>query len=243
VNPLQDTVVVVTGASSGIGRAIAVSLGGAGAIVVAVGRSPERLEETCGTVIARGGRAVPLSCDVTSETAVAALFDRVETGTGPIGVLVNSAGIFGAAPIEDMPVDEWRRVLDVNLTGSFLCMREAIRHMKPRRTGRILNIGSISSFVPRPLSAAYAASKAGLVGLTRTAAIETREHGISVGCLHPGNVATDMRHDLTSTMNREPMMRVEEVAALATAMLTVGPGTTVWELTALPIEQQYLGRG
>lgn len=243
MNPLLDTVAIVTGASSGIGRGIAQSLGAAGAMVVAVGRSEDRLSATCAAIHAAGGHAYAAICDITSEEQVARMFEEVETARGPVGILVNNAGTFAAGAVEDVKVDEWRRVLEVNLTGTFLCMREALRRMKPRQSGRILNIGSISSFVPRPMSAPYAASKAGLVGLTRTAALEARSHGISVGCLHPGNVLTDMRQDLANEMNREPMMRVEEVAELARAMLMVDAGSSVWELTALPIEQPYLGRG
>jgi NAD(P)-dependent dehydrogenase (short-subunit alcohol dehydrogenase family) len=184
-----------------------------------------------------------VQCDVTSESQVVAMFDKVDAEMGPVGVLVNSAGTFSSVLVEDTTLADWRYVLDVNLTGAFLCMREAIRRMKPRKHGRILNIGSISASVPRPMTASYAASKAGLVGLSRTAAIEVRPHGVAIGCLHPGNVRTEMRQDMTDPMNREDMMSVDEVAELAMTMLLVAPTTTVWELTALPIEQAFLGRG
>jgi len=243
VESLVGRLAIVTGASSGIGKGVAVGLGRAGVTVIAVGRSADRLGETCRAISTAGGIARPIQCDVTMESEVVAMFDAVESENGPVDILVNSAGVFGGGLFEEITLIEWRRVLDVNLTGSFLCMREAMRNMRPRRRGRILNIGSISSFVPRPMSAPYAASKAGLVGLSRAAAIDGRDHGIAVGCLHPGNVATEMRQTTDEPMNREPMMTVDDIAALAVAMLGIDAGATVWELTALPIDQAYLGRG
>jgi NAD(P)-dependent dehydrogenase (short-subunit alcohol dehydrogenase family) len=241
--PLEGTVAIVTGAGSGIGRAVARSLGDAGAAVALAARSLDRLETAAEDLRTGGATSMAVQCDVTSESQVVAMFAKVEAELGPVGVLVNNAGTLSSALIEDTTLADWRHVLDVNLTGAFLCMREAIRLMKPRKQGRILNIGSISASVPRPMTASYAASKAGLVGLSRTAAIEAREHGIAVGCLHPGNVRTEMRQDMSDPINREDMMSVAEVAELAMAMLLVATTTTVWELTALPIEQAFLGRG
>jgi NAD(P)-dependent dehydrogenase (short-subunit alcohol dehydrogenase family) len=241
--PLEGTVAIVTGAGSGIGRAVARSLGDAGAAVALAARSLDRLETAAEDLRTGGATSMAVQCDVTSESQVVAMFAKVEAELGPVGVLVNNAGTLSSALIEDTTLADWRHVLDVNLTGAFLCMREAIRLMKPRKQGRILNIGSISASVPRPMTASYAASKAGLVGLSRTAAIEAREHGIAVGCLHPGNVRTEMRQDMSDPINREDMMSVDEVAELAMAMLLVATTTTVWELTALPIEQAFLGRG
>jgi NAD(P)-dependent dehydrogenase (short-subunit alcohol dehydrogenase family) len=243
LRPLEGTVAIVTGAGSGIGRAVARSLGDAGAAVALAARSLDRLENAAEDIRSNGALAMAVQCDVTSESEVVAMFDRVDAELGPVGVLVNNAGTLSSALIEDTTLTDWRHVLDVNLTGAFLCMRQAIRLMRPRKQGRILNIGSISASVPRPMTASYAASKAGLVALSRTAAIEARPHGIAIGCLHPGNVRTEMRQDMTDPVNREDMMSVDEVAELAMAMLLVAPTTTVWELTALPIDQAFLGRG
>lgn len=241
--PLEGTVAIVTGAGSGIGRAVARNLADAGAAVALAARSLDRLETAAEDIRTRGGQAIAVRCDVTSESQVLAMFDEVEAEMGPVDVLVNNAATLSSAAIEDTTLADWQHVLDVNLTGAFLCMREAIRRMKPRSRGRILNIGSISASVPRPMTASYAASKAGLVGLSRTAAIEARRHGIAVGCLHPGNVRTETRQDMSDPINRENMMSVDEVAELARAMLLVSQTTVVWELTALPIEQAFLGRG
>ena len=243
MSTVDGVVAIVTGAGSGIGRAIARRLGDAGGLIAVAGRSESRLESASEELRERGATVLPVRCDVTSESDVVALFEVVESELGPTGILVNNAGTISSRAVEESTLPDWQHVIDVNLTGPFLCMREAIRRMRPRGTGRILNIGSISAFVPRPLTASYAASKAGLVGLSRTAAIEARSYGISIGCLHPGNVATEMRRDTSDPMNHESMMRVEEVAELAHSMLTVEPTTVVWELTAFPIEQAYLGRG
>ena len=235
-------VAVVTGASSGIGRGVALALAGDGATVVATARTLSGLEATCNQIEAAGGRAVAVEGDVTDEAQVEHVFDRAES-LGPVDVLVHAAGVFDGGPIGEVSTPVWRRVVDVNLTGAFLCTRAAMRRMAPRGRGRILLVGSISASVPREESAPYAASKAGLVGLARAAAIEGRRHGVAVGCLHPGNVATGMRLDPALEMNQEPMLSVDEVAGLALAMLSVEQGSNVWELTILPIEQAFLGRG
>lgn len=243
MDSLVGKVAVVTGASSGIGRGIATRAASQGAIVIAVGRSADRLRETCRSIESEGGLAFAKRCDVTSEHDVEALFYEVADQHGPVDILVNNAGVITTSTFEETTLADWNHVLAVNLTGVFLCMRAALRQMKERRTGRILNIGSISAAVPRQETAPYAASKAGLVGLTRAAAIEARASGIAIGCLHPGNVATEMRQTSDEAMNQEPMMSVGEIADLAIAMLAVGEATTVWEVTAFPVGQQFLGRG
>lgn len=239
---LVGKVAVVTGASSGIGKGIALSLADAGAAVVAVARS-DRLDTVVGEIRDRGGTAESVRCDVSDEGDVVGLFERIDADWGRVDVLVNSAGVLAVGPVSEMALEEWQRVLDVNLTGTFLCLREAFSRMKRVGGGRILNIGSISAQVPRSLTAAYAASKYGVVGLSRTAAIEGRAYGIAVACLHPGNVATEMRRTEDSDMNREPMMSVTTVADLALTMLDQEPDTLIWELVALPLQQDFLGRG
>jgi NAD(P)-dependent dehydrogenase (short-subunit alcohol dehydrogenase family) len=137
----------------------------------------------------------------------------------------------------------WRHVLDVNLTGSFLCTREAMRVMKGQRSGRIVNVGSISAQVPRMHSAAYAASKHGLVGLTKAAALEGREYGVAVCCIHPGNVAVERRATSDVAADQEPMMTADELARVILTMATMPPHVNVLEAVVLPVEQAYLGRG
>ncbi len=246
-NSMTGQVIVVTGASSGIGRAIAIDLAGRGAHVVATARSTDRLAATVVSITDAGGSAQAIPCDVTSAADVHRLFAEVDRTHGRIDALVNNAGIVAPASIDEMTTEDWQTVIDVNLTGPFLCTREAFATMKRNGGGRILNIGSISASVPRPNSANYAASKAGLVGLTRATAIEGRPHGIAAGCLHPGNVATEMRlgeeAEGAEGWNAEPMMTTEQVARTAASMLNIEQGTTAYELTILPIGQDFLGRG
>jgi NAD(P)-dependent dehydrogenase (short-subunit alcohol dehydrogenase family) len=246
-NRMTGQVIVVTGASSGLGRAIAIDLAGRGAHVVATARSTDRLAATVVSITEVGGSAQAIPCDVTSAPDVHRLFTEVDRTHERIDALVNNAGIVAPAAIDEMTTENWRTVIDVNLTGPFLCTREVFAIMKRNGGGRILNIGSISAAVPRPNSANYAASKAGLTGLTRATAIEGRPHGIAAGCLHPGNVATEMRlgeaPEGAEGWNTEPMMTTEQVARTAASMLNVEQGTTAYELTILPIEQDFLGRG
>lgn len=244
---LSGSVVVVTGASSGVGRAVAVELARSGASVVAAGRSHERLRVTEAAMEAAGTAGMSVICDVTSESAVANLFASALARHGRVNALVNNAGLIAPAPIEEMDLSDWSAVVDVNLTGAFLCTREAFRAMKNTSGGRIVNVGSISAAVPRPNSANYAASKSGLTGLTRATAIEGRRYGIAAGCIHPGNVATEMRTGElppgADGWNDEVMMSATQVATTVVSMLAMEPGAMAWEYTILPIEQPFLGRG
>ena len=177
---------------------------------------------------------------VGDERQVAALFEEVMDRFGRLDILVNNSGIFERGPIDELTVEAWRRVVDVNLTGPFLCTREAMRIMKPQSGGRIINIGSISAQTPRFDSAPYTATKHGLVGLTKSTALEGREFGISACCLHPGNVETDMT---SSVQGKEPMMTLDDIASVALTMASLPPHANMLEAIVLPIDQEYLGRG
>ena len=187
VSILEDRVVVVTGASSGIGEACAVAFAAKGAKVVLAARRAERL---AGLVERLGDAALAVTTDVTDEAAVQNLFDRAVERFGTVDVLINTAGIADSTAVYEMSLETWHQVIETNLTSAFLCSRAAFRVMKERRRGRILNIGSISARVPRANSPAYAASKWGLDGLTRSLAIDGREFQIAASIFHPGIVAT-----------------------------------------------------
>jgi NAD(P)-dependent dehydrogenase (short-subunit alcohol dehydrogenase family) len=151
--------------------------------------------------------------------------------------------VFDGGPIEELSLETWQRVIAVNLTGPFLCTREAMRLMKPRGGGRILNIGSISAQVPRMDSVPYTTSKHGLVGLTKAAALEGRAHGVVVSCLHPGNVATERRQASDAPADQEPMITPDELAEVALTMVSLPLHVNVLESIVLPTTQLYLGRG
>lgn len=240
---LEGKTAIVTGAGSGIGRAISVVLAEEGARLILAGRRRAGLDETARSVEIRGGIAHVVPTDVTDEAQVAALFAEARRLAPTLDLLVNNAGAFDGGPLEDLSLGTWRRVLDVNLTGPFLCTREAFKVMKPQRFGRVINIGSISAQMPRLNSAPYAASKHGLVGLTKASALEGRAFGISVGCVHPGNVAVERRHASDSPADAEPMMTPEELASVVQTMATLPTHVNLLETIILPVEQAYLGRG
>src|SRR6187551_2782797 len=167
VSILQDRVVLVTGASSGIGQACALAFAEKGAKVVLAARRADRLQSLVARIESQGGEALAVGTDVTDEAAVQNLFDRAVDRFGTVDVLINNAGVADSTAIYEMPLELWQQVISTNLTSAFLCSRAAFRVMKEQRRGRILNIGSISARVPRQNSPAYAASKWGLDGLTR----------------------------------------------------------------------------
>lgn len=238
-------VAVVTGAGTGIGRGIARALAGAGATVVVAGRTLSTLERVAHEIADAQGHAVPVGADVTDQASVERLFARVASDHGRLDVLVNSAGVVCGGPFEDLPLATWQKVLDVNLTGAFLCSQQAFRLMKAGGGGRILNIGSISAFIPRHDAAAYTASKHGLIGLTKSIALDGRTYRISAGCLHPGNVVVERVAALSKDdpLRAEPMMRVDDIATLALTILGMPTMVNVLETITLPLDQAFLGRG
>lgn len=240
---LEGKTVVVTGASRGIGKGIALAFAKEGAALVLAGRDAAALVETAAAAVALRADAIAIPTDVTIEYEVARLFTACDERFGGVDVLVNNAGAFDGGRFEDLSVETWDHVMAVNLRGPFLCGREAFRRMIPRKSGRILNIGSISAQRPRHGAAPYATSKFGVQGLTQAMALDGREHGISVSCLHPGNVFTERRAQSGSPSDQEPMMSVEELAEVAVVMASLPPHVNLLEAIVLPVDQAYLGRG
>src|SRR5690349_21924212 len=242
-------VAIVTGGGSGLGRAIARKLGGAGYVVALAGRRLEALEE------ARAGLpdsfAVPT--DVSDPASVEALFAAVVARTGRVDLLVNNAGTFGpSSPVGEYPVDGWTATLAVNLTGAFLCARAAFRVMAEQRPSgdRIINNGSISAHVPRPNAVAYTASKHGISGLTKALALEGRALGIACGQIDLGNAATDMTRRLEAgalqadgSILPEPTMSAEQVADAVLYMANLPLGANVLSLTVMASGMPFVGRG
>lgn len=235
---------LVTGGGSGIGRAIAAAFAAEGAEVVIAGRSRSRLEEAAAS-IGHGARAVP--ADVTSEEEVRRLFASACADGARLDLVVNSAGAFAGGVVDELPLADWRTVMDVNVTGAFLCSREAFRHMRPHRRGRILMIGSIAGSRAREHSTAYATSKHAIWGLTQALALDGRDDGIAVTCLNPGNTWVERRADGVAAAGRdegpEPMMSTAHLAELAVLTAALPADVTLLEATLLPVAQRYLGRG
>ncbi len=236
---LRDKVAIVTGASSGIGRGIADVFADEGAKLMLAARNQTKLDRAKEELRAKGrGPAIAVPTDVRNEKDVIALFERTKSEFGRLDILVNNAGTAVTAPIEETTLEMWQRTLDTNLTGPFLCTREALKIMKPQRSGRIINIGSISAQVPRPNSVAYACSKRGLAALTRATALEGRSYGVAASCLHPGNVATEM-----GPHPGEPVMAVKDLVNAVLTMATLPSHVNMLETIVLPVSQAYLGRG
>lgn len=239
---LSQNVAIVTGASSGIGEAVARRLAASGMKVALVARSRDKLASIAAEINGAGGTASAHAADVTREDQVDSLFHAVRDSFGPPDLLVSNAGIADKTPLEDLSLTRWREVLDVNLTAAFLCCRAAMRMMKPRRRGRILLVGSISALVPREHTAAYTTTKFALDGLTRSIALDGREHGITAGIIHPGSTITNFVPGL-DRMSAEQSMRPEQVAELIQCIAAMPPEVNVLESVILPIGQPFLGRG
>ena len=240
---LEDKAAIVTGGSKGIGKAIARAFLDAGADVLIAARNENDLDAATAALAAAGGRVESIRADVSREADVERLFARATELFGRVDILVNNAGFGSPMSLREMETEVWEAVIATNLTGAFLCTREALKLMAPRRSGRIINIGSISSQRVRPNSAPYSASKFGLVGLTHSTALEGREYGISCGILHPGNVRVERRIRGERQRDVEPMMEPDELAQAALAMASLPSHVNMLETTVLPVGQLFIGRG
>lgn len=240
---LQGKVALITGAATGIGRGIASGFASEGANLILASRDSARLEAAAAELRERGGQALAIPTDVTDEAQVVALFERVAREYGRLDVLINNAGAFDGGPLDELSLETWQKVIGVNLTGPFLCSREAFKIMKGQGGGRIINIGSISAQVPRLNSAPYTSSKFGIEGLTRATALDGRAYGIVASCLHPGNVVTERRRASSASADQEPMMTPDEIASVAVLMAALPPHVNLLDAIVLPVGQLYLGRG
>lgn len=239
---LTGRVAIVTGASSGIGEAIAEAFGSAGATVVLAARRAERLRAVTARIAAGGGTAIDVPVDVTREEDVVRLFETAMARFGRVDILINNAGIADATPTDALSLTRWREVIDTNLTSAFLCAREALKIMKPQRRGRIINIGSLSAKVPRADSAAYTASKFALEGLTRSLAVDGRAHGVAVSIFHPGMVVTELAPGMDQAP-AEMMSDARDTAEIVLHMARVPDHLNFLEGLMLPLAVPFLGRG
>ena len=246
-------VAVVTGGGTGVGRAAALALAGEGFAVVVSGRRPEPLKEVASEIGSAGGRAIVVPADVTDPESIRALFTRAVEVFGRLDLLFNNAGMGAPAiPLEDLSVEQWRTVVDTNLTGSFLCTQEAFRIMKSQspRGGRIINNGSISAHTPRPFSSPYTSTKHAITGLTKSTALDGRAYDIACGQIDIGNAETDMTARMArgvpqpngSTMV-EPTMAVDNVGRAIAYMATLPPDANALFLTVMATKMPFVGRG
>jgi len=245
-------IAIVTGAGSGIGRASALALNADGWTVALVGRRAAPLEETA-SLAQDPERTLAVPADVADPASVEALFETVVGAFGRVDLLFNNAGLNAPGiPLEELSYEQWKSVIDVNLTGSFLCLQAAFRVMKAQDPmgGRIINNGSISAHAPRPDSIPYTASKHAVTGLTKTASLDGRKYNIAVGQIDVGNAATAMANRMAKGVKQangeikaEAMMDVDEVGRAVVHMAGLPLGTNIFTMTIMATQMPFAGRG
>ncbi|MFJ3923916.1 SDR family oxidoreductase [Streptomyces sp. NPDC090022] len=257
MNARGKKIAVVTGAGSGIGRSVALALAGAGWAVAVAGRRQEPLEATAAAAARASGPGadvLPVRADVSDPADVAALFAAVRDRYGRLDLLFNNAGTFGpgGVALEDLTYEAWKQVVDVNLTGSFLCAQAAFRQMKEQdpQGGRIINNGSISAHVPRPHSVAYTATKHAMTGLTKSLSLDGRPYRIACGQIDIGNAATEMTERMQTGILQpngqlavEPVMDAADVARTVLHMAELPLEANVQFATVMATTMPYIGRG
>ncbi|HLZ99332.1 MAG TPA: SDR family oxidoreductase [Steroidobacteraceae bacterium] len=253
-NMSQDgKIALVTGAGSGIGRACALTLLAAGWNVVMTGRRADALESARMAAGVASDRATAIVCDISREESVAALFVQIRDRFGRLDLLFNNAGV-GAKPAlpDELSAAEWRRTVDINLSGAFFCLAGAFKLMREQNPpgGRIINNGSISAHVPRAKSIAYTATKHAITGLTRAAALDGRAFGIAVGQIDIGNVASDLTAGMVQgvpqadgALRPEPRMEMSAVTETFMAMVNLPLSANVLFMTVMATKMPFVGRG
>jgi NAD(P)-dependent dehydrogenase (short-subunit alcohol dehydrogenase family) len=246
-------IAIITGAGSGIGRAVSLALAAHAYHLVLAGRRAGPLQDTADAITAAGGVALAVATDVTDPHAVRNLFDRAVAAHGRVDLLFNNAGTtLPATPVQDIGIEAWKRVIDVNLTGAFLCLKEAFRVMQAQspRGGRIINNGSIAAHSPRPDSMPYTASKHAITGLTKCAALDGRKYDIACGQIDIGNAATDMAAPMMAGVGQadgsigiEPVMDVAHVGEAVVYMDSLPLDANVQFMTVMATKMPFIGRG
>ncbi|HKD05461.1 MAG TPA: SDR family oxidoreductase [Bryobacteraceae bacterium] len=249
----KSKIAVVTGAGSGIGHAVSLTLQGVGYSVALAGRRADQLEQTAAAAHPNGGKMLPVPTDIGKPEAVKALFSRVKEEFGRLDLLFNNAGAgTPPVPMEDLTYEQWSATVAVNLTGAFLCAQEAVRIMKAQnpRGGRIINNGSISAHTPRPHSAPYTATKHAITGLTKSISLDCRQFDICCGQIDIGNAATEMTQRMASgvlqangVLAPEPRMDVDNVADAVLYMAGLPLAANVLFMTVMANTMPFVGRG
>jgi NAD(P)-dependent dehydrogenase (short-subunit alcohol dehydrogenase family) len=249
----DNKVAIITGAGSGIGKATALAFLDDGYQVAFAGRRKEALESAIAEAGVDASRAIAVPTDVSEPGAVSNLFSKARDSFGRVDVVFNNAGINApGVPLEDLTLDQWKAVVDINLTGMFLCIQEAFRTMKNQdpRGGRIINNGSISAHAPRPDSAPYTATKHGVTGLTKCASLDGRKYDIACSQIDIGNAMTELAARMAKgvpqadgSIKPEAMMNVREVASAVVYMASMPLDTNVQFMTIMATKMPFVGRG
>ncbi len=249
---MTGRIALVTGGGSGIGRAAALALQAAGWHVTIAGRRSAELDKTVALAKPGGGRILPVPTDVAEPEQIAALFGKAKETFGRLDLLFNNAGIGAPGPAEDLDLAKWKQVVDVNLTGCFLCAQHAIRIMKEQspKGGRIINNGSISAHSPRPASIAYVATKHAITGLTKSLNLDGRKHDIACGQIDIGNAETPLASRMANgvpqadgSIRPEPLMDVEHIGQAILHMASLPLESNVLFMTIMATKMPFVGRG
>ena len=248
-----DKIAIVTGAGTGIGKASSLALVKDGWTVVLAGRRKEPLEVTAAAAKALGGRTMVVPTDVADPASIKALFAATKDSFGRLDLLFNNAGLGAPAiNLEELTIEQWKHVVDINLTGSFICTQEAFKIMKDQtpRGGRIINNGSISAHAPRPNSSPYTSTKHGITGLTKSTSLDGRKYDIACGQVDVGNAETEMTERMkkgvpqpNGTVMIEPVMDVQAVAKGVAYMASLPLDANVQFLTVMATKMPFIGRG
>jgi NAD(P)-dependent dehydrogenase (short-subunit alcohol dehydrogenase family) len=249
---MTGRIALVTGGGSGIGREAALALQGAGWHVTIAGRRAEQLDNTARMAKPGGGRVLCVPTDVARPDEIAALFDEAKATFGRLDLLFNNAGIGAPGAAEDLDIDKWKQVVDVNLTGCFICAQHAIRIMREQQPkgGRIINNGSISAHAPRPNSIAYVATKHAITGLTKSLNLDGRQHDITCGQIDIGNAETPLAARMANgvpqadgSIRAEPLMDVDHVGQAILHMANLPLESNVLFMTIMATKMPFVGRG
>ena len=222
---LENQVAIVTGAGRGMGKAIATAFATEGADIVATARTKEEIEETCREVGALGRQGLAIPIDVTKADQIEGMIEKAISHFKRIDILVNCAGIIKSAPVIELTEVDWDSIIDTNLKGTFLCSQATAKHMIKQKRGKIINIASIGAHVGSPGNAAYAASKGGIIQLTKVLAVELGKYNINVNVVSPGLTMTAMADYLakkrpkSQDSDRVPLRRLAKPEDIADAVL------------------------
>ena len=250
---MSDKVAIITGGGSGIGKSSALALAHAGYAVAVAGRRPEPLDETVAAIEQAGGKGLALQTDVGDPANVEALFAKVMETYGRLDLLFNNAGFGVAGLLEELTYEQWKSVVDTNLTGTFLCTQQAFKIMKDQdpQGGRIINNGSVSAHVPRPNSAPYTSTKHAITGLTKASSLDGRKYNIAVGQIDIGNALVKRTQQTRDGGLLQPngetvpeaTMDVENVADAIVQMAALDLGVNIQFITIMATKMPYIGRG
>jgi 3-oxoacyl-[acyl-carrier protein] reductase len=224
---LSDKVALVTGAGRGIGRAIARAVAASGAQVVCAARTGSEIAAAAEEIVASGGRAVAIGVDLADEVSIVALFAKIDEQFGRLDICVNNAGLGRYGQVADLATADIDAVIAVNLRGTLLCCREAMKRMIPRASGTVINISSVVGFKGYPNQSVYTATKHGVVGLTKSLAVEAQAHGIRASAILPGGVDTEMVGNARPDLNRDELLAPEDVAQAVMYLLSLSDRAAV----------------